>query len=71
MPGASRAASVAAARARGRTGKAKAEAHRQAGEALYGALYASREHMVADIAKLLGVNRQTVYRALELGAVAK
>lgn len=34
-------------------------------------LYAGKQHTVADIAKLLGVSRQTVYRALEPETVAK
>jgi DNA invertase Pin-like site-specific DNA recombinase len=34
-------------------------------------LYENGKHTVADIAKLLGVSRQTVYRALEPEAVVK
>lgn len=34
-------------------------------------LYAAGEHKVTDIAKLLGVSRQTVYCAFEPEAVAK
>lgn len=61
---------LAAARARGRTGGRKPKLtaaqvkHAQA-------LYAAGGHTVAEIAKLLGVSRQTVYRALEPEAVAR
>ncbi len=60
---------LAAARARGRVGGRKPKLTdvqvRHARQ-----LYAAGEHTVADIAKLLGVSRQTVYRALEPEAVA-
>jgi DNA invertase Pin-like site-specific DNA recombinase len=61
---------LAAARARGRTGGRKPKlTDSQVRHARK--LYADGEHKVADIAKLLGVSRQTVYRALEPEAVAK
>jgi DNA invertase Pin-like site-specific DNA recombinase len=60
---------LASARARGRTGGRKPSLTpaqvKHARE-----LYAARAHTVADIAKLLGVSRQTVYRALEPDALA-
>jgi DNA invertase Pin-like site-specific DNA recombinase len=60
---------LAAARARGRTGGRKPKlTDNQVSHAR--ALYAAEDHTVADIAKLLGVSRQTVYRALEPEAVA-
>lgn len=60
---------LAAARARGRTGGRKPKlTDKQVTHAR--ALYSGREHTVSDIAKLLGVSRQTVYRALEPEAVA-
>lgn len=61
---------LAAARARGWTGGRKPKlTSAQVKHAR--ALYAGKEHTVADIAKLLGVSRQTVYRALEPEAVAR
>jgi DNA invertase Pin-like site-specific DNA recombinase len=60
---------LAAARARGRVGGRKAKL--TAAQVKHARqLYASQEHTVADIAKLLGVSRQTIYRALEPEAVA-
>ena len=59
---------LAAARARGKTGGRKAKlTNSQVKHARE--LYASGEHTVAAIAGLLGVSRQTVYRALEPDAV--
>jgi Helix-turn-helix domain of resolvase/Resolvase, N terminal domain len=59
---------LAAASARGRTGGRKPKlTDAQVRHARK--LYADGEHKVADIAKLLGVSRQTVYRALEPEAV--
>ncbi len=61
---------LAAARARGRVGGRKPKlTDAQVRHARQ--LYAAGEHTVADIAKLLGVSRQTVYRALEPEAVAR
>lgn len=61
---------LAAARARGRTGGRKPKL---TGKQVKHArdLYAAGEHKVTDIAKLLGVSRQTVYCAFEPEAVAK
>lgn len=60
---------LAAARARGRVGGRKPKL---TGKQVKHArdLYAGGEHTVADIARLFGVSRQTVYRALEPEAVA-
>jgi DNA invertase Pin-like site-specific DNA recombinase len=61
---------LAAARARGRVGGRKPKlTDAQVRHARK--LYADGGHTVADIAKLLGVSRQTVYRALEPEAVAR
>ncbi|HEX6525472.1 MAG TPA: recombinase family protein [Streptosporangiaceae bacterium] len=60
---------LAAARARGRTGGRKPKlTPAQVRHARK--LYAGGEHTVAAIASLLGVSRQTIYRALEPEAVA-
>jgi DNA invertase Pin-like site-specific DNA recombinase len=59
---------LAAARARGRVGGRKAKL--TAAQVKHAReLYATQEHTVADIASLLGVSRQTIYRALEPEAV--
>jgi DNA invertase Pin-like site-specific DNA recombinase len=55
---------LAAARASGRTGGRKPKlTDAQAKHARQ--LYAGKDHTVADISKLLGVSRQTVYRVLD------
>ena len=60
---------LAAARARGKTGGRKPKlTDSRVKHARQ--LYADGEHTVAEIAGLLGVSRQTVYRALEPEAVA-
>jgi DNA invertase Pin-like site-specific DNA recombinase len=60
---------LAAARARGRTGGRKPKL--TAAQVKHARkVYAEGGHTVADIAKLLGVSRQTVYRALDPEAVA-
>jgi DNA invertase Pin-like site-specific DNA recombinase len=60
---------LAAARARGRTGGRKPSLN--ASQLAHAReLYADRKHTVAEIAALFGVSRQTIYRALEPGAVA-
>jgi DNA invertase Pin-like site-specific DNA recombinase len=60
---------LAAARARGKTGGRKPKLTE--GQIKHARqLYADGEHTVAEIAGLLGVSRQTVYRALEPEAVA-
>ena len=59
---------LAAARARGRTGGRRPKlTDSQVKHARQ--LYAGGEHTAAGIARLLGVSRQTVYRALEPEAV--
>ena len=60
---------LAAARARGKTGGRKPKLTE--GQIKHARqLYADGGHTVAGIAGLLGVSRQTIYRALELEAVA-
>jgi DNA invertase Pin-like site-specific DNA recombinase len=60
---------LAAARARGRTGGRKPSLTPSQIEHAR-ELYAAKTHTVADIAKLLGVSRQTVYRVIEDPATA-
>jgi DNA invertase Pin-like site-specific DNA recombinase len=59
---------LAAARARGRKGGRKPSLSPAQLEHAR-AMYAARQHTVSQIAAVLGVSRQTVYRALEPGAV--